>query len=291
MLKVNPFESAVVRISMPTAKVDMEHCIQSFAVQDIVRYIDQVHWSSESEDTYRTLDIHGRRPLENVAAHSWHVAEMCFFLSRHFQDIDRARSVELAMLHDKLEIWTGDWDPVGPKGDGSGGHIFSHGARDQKLKEEAHAIEVYLDALPEDAARLYGDAFEEMESSVTGSAEAKYVKSIDKLQALLFTLWKKGGVLSLEHLIFTLRYSFRGLQCFPGLSAHYALLHVQAVREHGKAHAVETAHLFVKLCESDIINQTEGLSEWLNDLRLLESQGAESLNFHVSSPTMAASKL
>jgi len=274
-------------LSMHVAKADLEHCIQSFAVQDIVRYIDQVHWSDETDETYETLDAFGRKPLENVAAHSWHVAEMCFFLARHFKAINRARSVELAMLHDKLELWTGDWDPVGPDGDGSGSHTFSTLARRKKEAAESKALTAYLKNMPADAAQLYGDAFMEMNQACE---EASFVKAMDKLQALLFTLWKKNSVLSYEHLEFTLRYSFKGLQSFRGLSSHYALLHIHALREHGVQYKISLEKLFEKLREAEKIKQTMGLGIWLEDLHLLENQGVESPSFHVSSKNMARSK-
>jgi hypothetical protein len=51
--------------------------------------------------------------------------------------------------------------------------------------------------------------------------EARFVKAVDKLQALAFVLTKKDGLMQDKHLRFTLKYSEKTVGYFPDLSDHY----------------------------------------------------------------------
>ena len=63
-----------------------------------------------------------------------------------------------------------------------------------------------------------------METIEGETIEARLVKAIDKLQALAFVVAKKAGDMTDEHLSFSLRYSFKAVEYFPGVAAHHAAL-------------------------------------------------------------------
>jgi len=56
------------------------------------------------------------------------------------------------------------------------------------------------------------------------SAEAQFVKAIDKLQALVFVRLRKGARITSDHAAFTIRYSRIGVHRFPALQNHFKLV-------------------------------------------------------------------
>ena len=90
----------------------------------------------------------------------------------------------MAILHDKLEMYTGDTNPVGRDGTGSTTHAFDERARLIKSEKERHALVQYLSALSPATAESQVTLFLEMIEGV--SEECRFIKAIDKLQALAF---------------------------------------------------------------------------------------------------------
>jgi len=128
----------------------------------------------------------------------------------------------LAILHDKLELITGDFDPVGTDGQGTDSHAFDPVAQAEKISAELTALSGYLARLREpvrEAQRLLI-----LEVVHGASPEAQFVNAVDKLQALLYVAAKKSGNLTDEHLAFSLRYSAKVVEYFPRLTIHYGVL-------------------------------------------------------------------
>lgn len=201
---------------------DIDAIQEGFGLQRIRRFYRQIHWNAESTEAEFADRIEPGLKLENVAAHSWHVADSAHLIAGHFQDLDLGRVVLLALLHDKLEIYTGDYDPVGPAGNGEGTHAFDEAARLGKESAERSAAERYLSKL-RPGIREWQRSL--LEDAIQGrSPEARFVKSIDKLQALAYVLEKKQGRLDDDHLAFTLMYSRKALSSFPRIRFHYAEL-------------------------------------------------------------------
>lgn len=201
---------------------DIDAILEGFHLQRIRRFYGQSHWADETTQAEFSDKAEPGLKLENVAAHSWHVADAAHLLAGHFIDLDVGKVVLLAVLHDKLEIYTGDYDPIGPDGRGTGTHAFDEGARRGKEQAEREAAEQYLAKLRpaiRDWQRLL------LEELIDGtSAEARFVKAVDKLQALAFVVEKKAGTISDEHLLFTVKYSRKALLHFPRIRFHYAEL-------------------------------------------------------------------
>jgi putative hydrolase of HD superfamily len=204
------------------AQVDVQAMLCSLRLQTIRRYFDQQHWTTETALARAADEVESGLKLENVAAHSWHVADAALLIGPRFPSLQLDRVVKIAILHDKLELITGDRDPVGEDGQGNTSHAFNAEARQQKLLDELGALECYLSNIGAPAKTLQQDLL--LDSIHGRSIEAKFVKAIDKLQALIFVIEKKRGDLSDEHIAFSLRYSSKAVEYYPSISVHYGVL-------------------------------------------------------------------
>lgn len=205
-------------ISMPKSadiRLDVDLIYKFYDLQKLVRFFGQRYWEDESG---RLGSKPGNLDLENVAAHSYQVARSASLLAPHFSWIDTAHAMELALVHDEPEIVTGDKDPVGD-GQGSTTHAFNEHKRREKATEEREAIDVLAatmrPSIRDRYRRLSAELLEER------TAEAKFVKAVDKLQSLAFVRLKKGSAITPEHTAFTIRYSRIGVHRFPHLQGHF----------------------------------------------------------------------
>lgn len=201
---------------------DIDAIMDALNLQLVRRYLDQIHWDEESRAAHRADDAEPGYKLENVAAHSWSVADAALMVASHFSNLDLERVLALAILHDKLEMITGDYDPVGKDGRGQTSHAFQSDARERKDLAEINAMKQYLSHLSPAAAALQADYLEDVIYQRT--KEARFVKAIDKMQALAFVVAKKDGKMSNEHLAFSLRYSAKAVKAFPPIIKHYEIL-------------------------------------------------------------------
>lgn len=205
--------------SAEDAARDIDAILDAFRLHSVRRYFNQIHWTEESISATAGDRVEPGLKLENVAAHSWHVADATLLLAGHFPTINSSQALALAVLHDKLEMYTGDFDPVGPDGDGTNSHAFCSARRVEKLDKERLALAQYLESLRSSVRGEQASLFRELLEGT--SDEVHFVKAVDKLQALAFVYLKKAGNFSDQHLDFTLRYSHKIVSYFPSLSAHY----------------------------------------------------------------------
>jgi len=227
---VTPTSAAGVH-GIPTkddAESDIDAMVASLGLQSIRRYMDQYHWHEESQLARAADEAEPGLKLENVAAHSWHVADAIMLLAPNFPEVDLRRALELAILHDKLELFTGDFDPVGPAGDGSNAHVFDPRAGAAKMALELAALDHYVSRLRPPIRTQHRNLL--LETIHGQSAEARLVKAVDKLQALAFVLEKKAGAMTDEHLVFSLRYSAKAVEYFPKLIMHHRALVRRLIR-------------------------------------------------------------
>lgn len=205
---------------------DVNMIYRLFELQKLVRFYRQRHWEQESLELAL---VPGRLGLENVAAHSFSVARCVTLLAPHFAWIDRARAIELALVHDEPEIVTGDKDPVGKDGQGSDTHAFNLARRLDKEREERRALDALTSTMRSSLRKSYRNLFEEL---IEGSSdEARLVKAVDKLQALAFVRLRKGARISPDHAAFTIRYSRIGVERFPPLQQHFMLILADLLQE------------------------------------------------------------
>ena len=131
------------------------------------------------------LSGYGRR--ENDAEHAWHMAVMIYLLKEYANgEIDIAKTMMMALIHDVVEIDAGDtyaYDTVG--------------AITQKEREEKAAKRIF-GLLPEEQKAELRGLFEEFEANET--MEAKFAHSMDNFQPLLLNHsnggsdWREHGV-------------------------------------------------------------------------------------------------
>lgn len=122
---------------------------------------------------------------ENDAEHAWHMALMVILLAEYAEEkIDVARTVEMSLIHDVVEIDAGDTFAY----DGEG-------AKSKAERERAAADRLFA-LLPEDmGARLRG-LWEEFEAQST--PEARFANTIDMLQPMMLNN-ATGGKAWREH--------------------------------------------------------------------------------------------
>lgn len=124
------------------------------------------------------LSGHGRR--ENDAEHAWHMAIMIYLLKEYAnEEIDVAKAMMMALIHDIVEIDAGDTYAYD-----------SAGLETQKEREE-QAAERIFGMLPDDQKAELKSLFEEFEAYE--SPEAKFARAMDNFQPLLLNNSNDGG--------------------------------------------------------------------------------------------------
>ena len=124
------------------------------------------------------LSGHGR--AENDAEHAWHMAIMIYLLKEYAnREIDVAKAMMMALIHDIVEIDAGDtyaYDAAG--------------LATQKEREE-QAAERIFGLLPDDQRDELDALFEEFEDNET--PESRFAHTMDNLQPLLLNNSNDGG--------------------------------------------------------------------------------------------------
>jgi 5'-deoxynucleotidase YfbR-like HD superfamily hydrolase len=79
------------------------------------------------------------------------------------------------------------------------------------------------------------------------SPEARFIKTVDKLEALLFVLIKKDGHFTDEHLRFNLEYTRKYLSCFPRLIWHFEEVRRRYINRTAEMRGIDPAELGLAL--------------------------------------------
>ena len=106
---------------------------------------------------------------ESVAEHCWMMTLMAFFLREEFPDVDMNKVIEMCIIHDLGEAFTGDIP------------VFNKTSADEE-KEEALLYD-WVRSLPEPFAGKMKALYDEMAKRET--KEAKVYKAIDSLEAVI----------------------------------------------------------------------------------------------------------
>ena len=119
------------------------------------RFLEILHLCEALKNHTRHADTStGRR--ESVAEHSWRLALMAFFLRDEFPAVDMGKVMELCLIHDLGEAFTGD-KPVFEK-------------TEEDSRKEAEAYRVWLETLPPSLSRRMEALCDEMEANPGGKA-------------------------------------------------------------------------------------------------------------------------
>ena len=121
---------------------------------------------------------------ENSGEHSWHVALYAMVLADHAPEgVDLARVIRMLILHDLVEIDVGDVPIHSANGEAHGSAAVA--------EAEARAADRIFGLLPPDIGADFRATWEEFEAGE--SAEARFAKSLDRVQPVLHNLASGGG--------------------------------------------------------------------------------------------------
>jgi putative hydrolase of HD superfamily len=131
-------------------------------------YLEILHVAERLKDTPRHCTTTKGR-TESVAEHSWRMSLMASLLRHEFPDLDMDTVVNMCLIHDLGECFTGDI-PTFVKTD-------AHRAAEDALLDQ------WVKSLPDELSADIAALYDEMNAQET--AEAKVYKALDKLEALI----------------------------------------------------------------------------------------------------------
>lgn len=139
-----------------------------------IREIDQVKYIQRKTKLFNS----DRR--ENDAEHSWHLAMMALVLAEHSNvPVDLLKVVKMVLIHDIVEIDAGDT------------FMYDTQKNHSNTDEERLAANRIFGLLPPQQAKELIAIWEEFEAGDT--AEAKFARSMDRLEPLLQNTSNNGG--------------------------------------------------------------------------------------------------
>ena len=127
-----------------------------------------LHTAERLKDTTRHCDTSGGR-RESVAEHSWRLALMAFFLRDEFPELDMDKVMQMCLIHDLGECFTGDIPS------------FEKTAAD--TAREDGLLARWVAGLPQPYCRDMAALYAEMDALET--PEARLYKALDKLEAVI----------------------------------------------------------------------------------------------------------
>ena len=131
-------------------------------------YLEILHVAERLKDTPRHCTTTKGR-TESVAEHSWRISLMAFLLKHEFTDVDIDKVVDMCLIHDLGECFTGD--------------IPTFVKTDSDREVEDSLLDQWVKSLPEELSKDISALYKEMDAQET--KEAKIYKSLDKLEALI----------------------------------------------------------------------------------------------------------
>lgn len=216
-------------IAQTDVEQDVDLIIWSMGLCNILRYHDQFYWKKETARTRIALEWDAQTedgsPIprsESVADHSWHMADMVMLIAPRFPQLDIGRCLQLVTLHDKLEIITGDYDPVGNEGKGTDAHAFNKQKKELKDAAERDALAVYLAKVNDVARPLHEELMQDVMS--LQSPESRFIKAIDRLQVFAYVIKRKNGIADDGMVSFMLKYLSGCYTYFPAIRPYYDCL-------------------------------------------------------------------
>ena len=131
-------------------------------------FLDLVHVCEGLKNVTRHCDTSaGRR--ESVAEHCWRLSLMAALLRPQLPDFDMDRVIELCLVHDLGELFTGD--------------VPAFEKTEADRARERALCRAWVDALPEALRERMTRLRAELEAGQTG--EAKLCRALDRLEALI----------------------------------------------------------------------------------------------------------
>lgn len=148
--------------------------------EDLLKQIDFIKEIDKIKYVQRRTKLFNSDRRENDAEHSWHLAMMAIVLSEYSNDeIDLLKVIKMVLIHDIVEIDTGDT------------FIYDQNKIHENTREELKSAQRIFGILPKEQAEEFIKIWTEFEEGI--SNEAKFAKSMDRLEPLLQNTSNDGG--------------------------------------------------------------------------------------------------
>ena len=148
--------------------------------QDLIKQIEFIKEIDKLKYIQRRTRLINSDRTENDAEHSWHLAMMAITLAQHSNvEIDLLKVVKMVLIHDIVEIDAGDT------------FIYDTAKNHTNTDEELLAARRIFGILPQDQGEEFIAIWEEFEAGE--SAEAKFARTMDRLEPLLQNVSNDGG--------------------------------------------------------------------------------------------------
>ncbi|MEO6684519.1 MAG: HD domain-containing protein [Dyadobacter sp.] len=148
--------------------------------EDLLKQIEFIKEIDKLKYIQRRTKLFNSDRNENDAEHSWHLAIMAIILSKHSNvEIDVLKVVKMVLIHDIVEIDAGDT------------FLYDTTKNHTNTDEESLAAKRIFGLLPDEQRDELIAVWEEFETGET--AEAKFAKTMDRLEPLLQNVSNNGG--------------------------------------------------------------------------------------------------
>ena len=132
------------------------------------KFLEIMHVAEKLKDATRhSYTSNGRH--ESVAEHSWRISLMAYFLKDEFPEIDMNKVIQMCLIHDLGEAFTGDIP------------TFDKTKHDEKMEDIM--LSAWVCSLPSPYREEMVELYREMNERQT--LEAKVYKAMDSLEALI----------------------------------------------------------------------------------------------------------
>jgi len=147
---------------------------------DLLKQIEFIKEIDKLKYIQRRTKLLNSERCENDAEHSWHLAMMAIVLAGHSNEpVDVLKVVKMVLIHDIVEIDAGDT------------FIYDTAKNHTNTDEELLAARRIFGLLPAEQAADLIAVWEEFEAGET--SEAKFARSMDRLEPLLQNVSNNGG--------------------------------------------------------------------------------------------------
>ncbi|SKB74158.1 HD domain-containing protein [Dyadobacter psychrophilus] len=148
--------------------------------EDLLKQIEFIKEIDKLKYIQRKTRLFASDRNENDAEHSWHLAMMAIILSQHANvPVDVLKVLKMVLIHDIVEIDAGDT------------FIYDTAKNHVNTDQERLAAERIFGMLPKSQCDELIAIWEEFEAGETD--EAKFAKSMDRLEPLLQNVSNDGG--------------------------------------------------------------------------------------------------
>lgn len=173
----------------------------------LARQFDFLTEADRLKSVLRATTLADGSRRENSGEHSWHLALYALVLADQAgPGVDLTRVVKMLILHDLVEIDTGDV-PI----HSANGQAHASAAT---LAAEARAADRIFGLLPADQARDLRTLWDEFEAA--DSPDARFAKALDRVQPVMQNLASGGGTWASYNVTFDQLEKRVGAKAIPG---------------------------------------------------------------------------